>query len=87
MLTKEEQIKLAAKLFGCSIEKINSNCGVIEKLNALYYSEPVRGGGSLIVGQDGSVLFANSSVKFSTHLKEFKKGRRTPIEMFNQNVE
>ena len=85
MLTKEEQISLAAKLLCLSEEAVASNCGIIEHLNALYYSEPVRGGGSIIVGQDGTVLYANSSVEFSEHLKEFENGRRTPRELFNRS--
>lgn len=87
MLTKKEQIKLAAKLLCCSEDVINGNCGIINHLNALYYSEPVRGGGSIIIGQDGTALFANSSVSFSVHVQEFENGRRTPIELFSRDTE
>lgn len=81
-LKTEEQIALAAKLLRFPIEKIKQNYSVIEGINALYYSEPIRGGESLIVAEDGTVLYANSSVGYTRHLQEFKNGRRTPLEGF-----
>jgi len=84
MLTKDEQIKLAARLLGCSEDKVSGNCGIIPNLNALYFSDPVRGGDSIIIADDGSVLYANSSIEFDEHLREFEKGRRTSLESFNR---
>jgi hypothetical protein len=82
MLQTEEQIKLAAKLLHLPIEKAKQNSSVIKENNAIYFSEPVKGGRSLIVGLDGTVLFANSSVGYSRHIEEFNNGRRTPLEDF-----
>lgn len=84
MLTKDEQIKLAAKLLGCSEDKVFGNCGIIPNLNALYFSDAMRGGDSIIIADDGSVLYASSSVDFDEHLRKFEKGRRTSLESFNR---
>ena len=50
----------------------------LEELNALYIVLPLKGGFGIIVGNDGELLYANSSVSFERHIEEFKKGRRTP---------
>lgn len=83
MLTKIEQVEIVAKLLHIPIKSIYENSALIEHLNALYFSEPVKGGGSIIIGEDGSVLFANSWIDYSEHLKDFENGIRTPLEMFN----
>lgn len=82
-LTKEQQIK-----FGRELLKIKDKETVIDlskenqDINATYICEPIKGGGAIIVSADGTVLFANSSVNFDTHLEEFKKGRRTSVKDF-----
>lgn len=78
----EEQIKLAAKLMNISEDDAKKYCHAIEGSDALYFSIPVKGGDSLIVGTDGQVLYANSSVEYERHLEEYKKGTRTPLELF-----
>ncbi len=77
-----EKKRLAAKLFQMDIKEIEENSGIIEELSALYVSIPVKGGASLIVGDDGSVLYADSSVGYSRHLEAYKAGKRTPIDAF-----
>jgi hypothetical protein len=78
----DEQIALVAKLLQIPLEKAKEQSGLIEDIGALYFSEPIKGGVSLIVGEDGTVLFADSSIGYSKHLEEFKNGRRTPLEEF-----
>ena len=51
----------------------------VEEINALYISLPTKTGFGLIVGNDGQILYANSSVSLDTHLEEYKKGRRTSL--------
>lgn len=51
----------------------------VEEINALYISLPTKTGFGLIVGNDGQVLYANSSVNPNTHIEEYKKGRRTSL--------
>ena len=38
--------------------------------------------GPLVVGEDGGVLFANSSMPFDTHIQAFASGRRTVPSAF-----
>jgi hypothetical protein len=82
MLQNSEQITLAAKLLQISVEEVQENGGFVEDNGALYVSVPVKGGVSIIIGKDGTVLFADSSIGYSRHLQEFEGGRRTPLEAF-----
>ena len=82
-LTKEEQIELGEKLL-----KLNGEATIIDlskkdsNIDVVYICEPVKGGSSIIVGSDGTVLYANFLVDHDVHLAEFKKGRRTNIKDF-----
>ncbi len=78
----QEKCKLAADLLKIDIKEIEEYSGIIEEISALYVSIPVKGGDSLIVGDDGSVLYACSAVDYDRHLEAFKAGKRTPIEAF-----
>lgn len=82
MLQNSEQIELAAKLLRISVEEVEEYGSFLDSNDALYVSIPVKGGGSIIIGKDGTVLFANSSVGYNRHLLEFQNGRRTPLEDF-----
>jgi len=82
-LNKQEQVTLAAKLLNLTLDEIQSNSDIISELSALYVSIPTKGGDSLIVGNDGQVLYADSSVGYTKHLESYKEGKRTPIESFN----
>lgn len=82
MLQVNEQIELVVKLLKLTIDEVKSNYGIIDSNGALYFSETFKGGQSIIVGQDGMVLFANSSIGYDEHLQEFENGRRTPLEAF-----
>jgi hypothetical protein len=83
MLQLKEQLNLAAKLLRLTVEEVQENSEVIDSNGALYVSIAVKGGPSLIVGLDRTVLFANSSIGYSQHLQEFENGRRTPLEDFD----
>lgn len=86
-MTIQQQQQLAARLLRQPLGEIEANSGRIEELAALYVSFPVKGGESLLVGGDGSVLYADSSVDFSCHLDAFRQGVRTPTEAFEANEE
>ena len=77
-----EAIILAAKLLRLTAADAEKYCIDMPELNAWYFSVPVMGGDSLIVGEDMEVLYANSSVGPVRHMEEYKKGTRTPIEAF-----
>jgi len=78
----KRQIELASRLLKLTVEEVNQDSVIIDSNGALYYSKPVKGGNSLIVGKDGSVLYANSSINYDEHMREFENGRRTPLEAF-----
>lgn len=82
-MTKKEQIALAARLLHLTEEEAARYTSCPEGIPAIYISVPVKGGDSVLVGTDGSVLYANSSVRYEDHIAEFQKGRRTPIEAFS----
>lgn len=52
----------------------------------LRFYEPTRGGRSLILGDDGGILFANSSVAPDSHIQAYKDGKRTPVESFETEM-
>ncbi len=82
-MTKQEQIALAAKLLNLTTDEVQANSDIIPELSALYVSIPIKSGESLIVGNDGQVLYADSSIGYTKHLEAYKEGKRTPIESFN----
>lgn len=83
-MNKAQQIELAAKLLNISVEEAIEYHSYIEEDSLVYVSIPEKGGESIIVGKDGDVLYANSSVGYTRHLEEYKKGTRTPIDAFTQ---
>lgn len=85
-MNKEEMIELAAKLLIITIDDARRYGEYLPEEDALYISVPVKGGASLLVARDGTVLYANSSVHYDIHLREFRNGRRTPIDAFGQRV-
>ncbi len=79
-MLKDEKIELAAKLLKVPVDSLKNCYGEIEEVSALYFSIPEKGGGSLIIGDDGSVLYADSSIGYKRHLEAYKQGIRTPID-------
>lgn len=71
--------KLAAEFLGISLADAQVNQRDLPEEHATYFWEIGRGGGALIVGEDGRVLFANSSVSFDAHTDAFASGQRTNI--------
>ena len=87
MLSINQQIELAAKLLQLSIEDARKYHYVIDEDSLVYVGVPEKGGDAIIVGKDGTVLYANSSVGYSRHLDEYRKGTRTPLEAFDEAAE
>lgn len=77
-----EQIELAMKVLKVSEDEIREYSFDLDNTDAVYISIPKKGGDSLIISTNGELLYANSSVSFDTHLKEFLAGRRTPLNAF-----
>ena len=70
---------LAAEFLDIALPDAQSNKRELPEVQATYFWESVRGGGALIVGEDGGVLFANSSVTLEAHIDAFASGRRTNL--------
>lgn len=85
-MNRTEQIELVARLFQLETQDVEGHSLWVDDMSALYFSEPIMEGRSMIVAQDGSVLFADSSISFDEHLREFKKGTRTPLSDFGINT-
>ena len=83
-MNKAQQIELAAKLLNISVDEATEYHSYIEEDSLVYESIPEKGGESIIIGKDGDVLYADSSVGYTRHLEEYKKGTRTPIDAFTQ---
>lgn len=85
-MNRTEQIALVATLLQLETQDIEDHSSWIDNMSALYFSEPIMEGRSIIAAPDGSVLFADSSISFDEHLREFKKGTRTPLSDFGINT-
>lgn len=79
-MTRNEKIELASRLLGVPADEMKNYYGDIAEVPASYFSVPKKGGGSLIIGDDGRVLYADSSVGYKRHLEAYLKGIRTPID-------
>lgn len=83
-MTQEAQMQLAAKLMKLSMEQVQEYGGTIPGSGAYYLSVPQRGGGSLIVAIDGTVLYAGSAIGFDEHYRKFQNGERTDLSLFDE---
>ena len=83
-MTQEAQMQLAAKLMKLSMEQVQEYGGMIPGSGAYYLRVPQRGGGSLIVAPDGTVLYAGSAIGFDEHYQAFQKGERTDRPFFDE---
>lgn len=82
MENRTAAVSLAAKLLNITECEAADYSHVIDGVDALYFSVPQKGGNSLIVSFSGEVLYANSSISYDEHVKEFLKGTRTPLDAF-----
>lgn len=63
----------------CDLEKLEEK--EITGLGAMYYRNTDRGGGALIVGKDGGMLFVDPFfVEYEDHVKRFFAGERSVFE-------
>ncbi|MGW6128969.1 hypothetical protein ACWFNE_02960 [Cellulomonas sp. NPDC055163] len=73
---------LASELLRSPLEVMLANSRALPELDAFFYWVPVRGGGQIIVGRDGSVLFGISSLTRQQMVEAFAAGRRTDRALF-----
>lgn len=81
-MDKNIALQKAQSLFA----KINSEyvdqLGQQETEVGYVFSEPARGGRSIIIGNDGGLLFFASSVNSEEAIQAYRDGKRTPEENF-----
>lgn len=83
MLNRNKAIETAARLLKITQEEASEFCHDIDGIDALYFSVPEKGGGSLIVDDKDEVLYAVSAVGFYEHIDAYKNGIRTPLDAFD----
>lgn len=81
-MSVDKTVQLAAKLLRLSVDEAREYSCDTDNPELTYYSVPIKGGDSLIVSNQGEVLYANSSVSYEKHMQAFKEGIRTPLEAF-----
>lgn len=57
-------------------ETLQTSSMELKEIDAWYYSNPMRGGLSMIINRDGEKLVANSSISFQQHYSDFCQGKR-----------
>lgn len=77
MNTRTVATTTAARLLGLRFNDAARNSRPLPGESATHFWNPARGGGSVIIGTDGSYLCADSSVPMDQHLVAFASGRRS----------
>lgn len=72
----KEIVKIAAEAMKVLPEDAEKHCKAIPEINAYYFWNPVRGGISVIVSENGEKLGATSSVSYQRHVRAFISGKR-----------
>ena len=72
----KEILKNAAELLKIPEETAAAHCKAIPEHHAFYFWNPLRGGNSVIITENGEKLTATSAVSFEKHLNAFLAGRR-----------
>jgi len=67
---------LAAEVLHISIDEAREHSKLIPEIDAMYYWNPSRSGGGVIIDAQGEKLAASSAVSFEKHLQAYKDGRR-----------
>ncbi|ACL42358.1 hypothetical protein Achl_4407 (plasmid) [Pseudarthrobacter chlorophenolicus A6] len=67
----------AARLLGLRQNDAARNSRPLPSAGATHFWNPSRGGGSVIVGADGTFLFRGSSATWDRHLEDYVAGCRT----------
>lgn len=71
--------KRAAEILSCQADCLEEK--EIPEQNAIYFRNTNRGGGAIIVSNDGAMLFADPFfVDYNAHLQKFINGERSNFE-------
>ncbi|MBB2923740.1 hypothetical protein AB6N24_13045 [Cellulomonas sp. 179-A 4D5 NHS] len=80
---RHEGAALASELLRVPLADAVEHSRDLPEIDAFFYWVPIRGGGRLIVGRDGSVLFGISSLRLEQMVEAFAAGRRTDRALFD----
>lgn len=73
---------IASELLGVPLDVVSTHSDELSGLDAFFFWEPTRGGGHIVVGRDGSVLFGISALSRQQMVDAFAAGRRTDRALF-----
>lgn len=73
---EQEIIDLAAGAMKVTPEEAAKHYKEVPEIQGWYFWNPVRGGISVLVNNEGEKLAATSAVSFEKHLKAFASGKR-----------
>lgn len=77
MNTRTAVTTTAARLLGLRFNDAARNSRPLPGEAATHFWNPVRGGGSVIVGSDGAYLYGNSSTTWDQLVNAYTSGRRS----------
>ena len=72
----DETIQMAAEVLGLDVEEVEAHSKEVPEIDGFYIWNPIRGGRSMLVSDDGERLVAGSAVSFKRHLADFLAGMR-----------
>ena len=75
--------EIASRYLRVPYDILLANSMDVPGIDAFYYAEPVRGGGQMFVGRDGSVMFAISALSREDMIPLWKEGRRSDPSWFD----
>lgn len=75
--------EIASRLLRVPYDILLANSKDLPEIDAFYYAQPIRGGGQMLVGRDGSVMFAISALSREDMIPLWKEGRRTDPSSFD----
>jgi hypothetical protein len=67
----------AARILGLRLNDAARNSRQLLEISAVYFWDPSRSRGSVIVGTDGAHLYAGPSIPWDQHLGAYMSGRRS----------
>lgn len=73
----QQLVEIAAVWLSVATEEAAQKSKDVPETAAVYFWTEGRGGGAVLVGKDGSALFATSSVSYDDHLSAFLAGKRS----------
>ena len=77
MNTRTAVTMTAARLLGLRFNDAARNSRPLPAEAATHFWNPVRGGGGVIVGADGTYLFADAATTWDQHLCAYSSGQRS----------